>query len=93
LRGSKQKQRYTDGSQQEFYMFDTHLVIVEHHSFEVPEKGRKLARNQDFDVQFLNRAEQTPLTSFRDVIEVLTYKFDGDLLVVQQIRPLENHTK
>jgi hypothetical protein len=26
-------------------------------------------------------------------VQVLTYKFNGDLLVVQQVGPLENHTK
>jgi hypothetical protein len=58
-------------------MYDTHLVVVEHHSFEVP-----------FDI-----VSRAVTGRKRERWTVKTHKLDCDLLVVQQICSLEQDTE
>ncbi len=52
-----------------------------------------LADERNFDVPLEHGRWITRITSFLVVWGMLTYKFNGDLLVVQQVGPFENDTK
>ena len=70
-------------------MSDTRLVIVGHRSFEVPERELRLATVKD--MKALDDSEDGK-QHFCLCVDS-TYKFDSNLLVVQQVCPLENHTE
>jgi hypothetical protein len=71
-------------------MFDIHLAIVEHRSFEVPDEKDRL----EYDLNDLHAFfRYLGHHSYIALIDGEKYKFDSDLLVVQKICSLENNPK